>query len=73
MTTETPNKLRSRAWFDNPANPDMTALNLERYLNYGISQEELQNDLACAADAVAIIEACYQSNKMGGWVDVAII
>ncbi len=38
-----------------------------------ISQEELQNDLACAADAVAIIEACYQSNKMGGWVDVAVI
>ncbi|MEE2953343.1 MAG: IlvD/Edd family dehydratase [Pseudomonadota bacterium] len=43
MTTETPNKLRSRAWFDNPANPDMTALYLERYLNYGISQEELQS------------------------------
>ena len=43
MTTETPNKLRSRAWFDNPANPDMTALYLERYLNFGISQEELQS------------------------------
>ncbi|MER0237664.1 IlvD/Edd family dehydratase [Fulvimarina sp. MAC8] len=37
------NKLRSRAWFDNPDNPDMTALYLERYLNYGISQEELQS------------------------------
>ncbi|MEN3792548.1 IlvD/Edd family dehydratase [Fulvimarina sp. MAC3] len=36
-------KLRSRAWFDNPDNPDMTALYLERYLNYGISQEELQS------------------------------
>jgi dihydroxy-acid dehydratase len=35
--------LRSRAWFDNPDNPDMTALYLERYLNYGISQEELQS------------------------------
>ena len=35
--------LRSRAWFDNPANPDMTALYLERYLNYGLSQEELQS------------------------------
>src|SRR5688500_18847404 len=35
-------KLRSRAWFDNPENPDMTALYLERYLNYGISREELQ-------------------------------
>ena len=28
-------KLRSRAWFDNPENPDMTALYLERYMNYG--------------------------------------
>jgi xylonate dehydratase len=35
-------RLRSRAWFDNPANPDMTALYLERYLNYGLTLEELQ-------------------------------
>ena len=38
-----PRKLRSRAWFDNPDNPDMTALYLERYLNFGISREELQS------------------------------
>lgn len=36
--------LRSRAWFDNPANPDMTALYLERYLNFGFSQEEMQSN-----------------------------
>ena len=36
-------KLRSRAWFDNPENPDMTALYLERYMNYGITREELQS------------------------------
>jgi len=36
-------KLRSRAWFDNPLNPDMTALYLERYLNFGLSQDELQS------------------------------
>jgi dihydroxy-acid dehydratase len=36
-------RLRSRAWFDNPDNPDMTALYLERYLNYGISREELMS------------------------------
>ncbi|HWI87090.1 MAG TPA: IlvD/Edd family dehydratase [Sphingomonas sp.] len=35
-------KLRSRAWFDNPDNVDMTALYLERYLNYGLSLDELQ-------------------------------
>ncbi|HEY4212996.1 MAG TPA: IlvD/Edd family dehydratase [Steroidobacteraceae bacterium] len=36
-------KLRSRAWFDNPANPDLTALYLERYLNYGLTLPELQS------------------------------
>ncbi|WP_439635374.1 IlvD/Edd family dehydratase [Oceanicaulis sp.] len=35
--------LRSRHWFDNPENPDMTALYLERYLNFGLSLEELQS------------------------------
>jgi dihydroxy-acid dehydratase len=35
--------LRSRAWFDNPANPDMTAIYLGWYLNYGLTREELQS------------------------------
>jgi dihydroxy-acid dehydratase len=35
--------LRSRAWFDNPDNPGMTALYLERYLNFGLTREELQS------------------------------
>ncbi len=35
--------LRSSAWFDNTGNPDMTALYLERYLNYGLSPQELQS------------------------------
>ena len=34
--------LRSRNWFNNPDNPEMTALYLERYLNYGLTREELQ-------------------------------
>jgi dihydroxy-acid dehydratase len=42
MTDSAP-KLRSRAWFDNPDNVDMTALYLERYLNYGLSLEELRS------------------------------
>jgi dihydroxy-acid dehydratase len=37
-------ELRSRAWFDNPQNPDLTALYLEKYLNFGLSLEELQSD-----------------------------
>ncbi|TGS71764.1 dihydroxy-acid dehydratase [Mesorhizobium sp. M3A.F.Ca.ET.201.01.1.1] len=36
-------RLRSQAWFDNPDNPDMTALYIERFLNFGLSQQELQS------------------------------
>lgn len=36
-------QLRSRAWFDDPNNPGMTAIYLERYLNYGITIDELQS------------------------------
>ena len=37
-----PLKYRSQNWFDNPDNADMTALYLERYLNYGLTRGELQ-------------------------------
>ena len=45
MTTAPPGTppLRSRAWFDNLENVDMTALYLERYLNFGLSLEELRS------------------------------
>ncbi len=36
------NQLRSRRWFDNPKNPAMTALYIERMLNFGLTREELQ-------------------------------
>ena len=35
--------LRSRQWFMNKNNPEMTALYLERYLNYGLTRDELQS------------------------------
>jgi dihydroxy-acid dehydratase len=38
-----PRRLRSRAWFDDPDNADMTALYLERYMNFGLTLEELQS------------------------------
>jgi dihydroxy-acid dehydratase len=34
-------RLRSQMWFDNPDNPGMTAIYLERYLNYGLTTAEL--------------------------------
>ena len=44
MSADTPAPtLRSKAWFDNPDNVDMTALYIERYLNFGLSQAELQS------------------------------
>jgi xylonate dehydratase len=41
--TPTHQRLRSRRWFDDPSDPGMTALYLERYMNYGITREELQS------------------------------
>lgn len=43
MATPDKSQLRSRRWFDNPSDPGMTALYLERYMNYGITREELQS------------------------------
>ncbi|MGH3414345.1 MAG: IlvD/Edd family dehydratase [Marmoricola sp.] len=38
-----PRQLRSQEWFDNPDNPGMTALYIERYMNWGLTREELQS------------------------------
>jgi dihydroxy-acid dehydratase len=35
--------LRSQAWWDDATNPEMTALYLERFLNFGITRDELQS------------------------------
>ncbi|HEX4247460.1 MAG TPA: IlvD/Edd family dehydratase [Pseudonocardia sp.] len=35
--------LRSQEWFDNPDNPGMTALYIERYMNWGLTRDELQS------------------------------
>ena len=41
--SSTAGTLRSRAWFDDSSKADMTALYLERYMNFGLSLEELQS------------------------------
>ncbi|MDF2796011.1 MAG: dihydroxy-acid dehydratase [Pseudomonas orientalis] len=42
--SETPKRrLRSEQWFNDPAHADMTALYVERYMNYGMTREELQS------------------------------
>ncbi len=38
-----PPRLRSRRWFDDPTNPAMTALYLERYMNFGLTPGELRS------------------------------
>jgi len=40
---QTPRRFRSQDWFDNPDHIDMTALYLERFMNYGITAEELRS------------------------------
>lgn len=41
---KTPADLRSRMWFNDPDDQEMTAIYLERYLNYGLTREELQSN-----------------------------
>ncbi len=36
-------RLRSQQWFNNPDNIEMNALYIERFLNYGLTREELQS------------------------------
>ena len=36
-------RLRSQRWFDDPSDPGMTALYIERYMNWGVTREELQS------------------------------
>jgi dihydroxyacid dehydratase/phosphogluconate dehydratase len=44
MTDRIPKRpFRSREWFDNRERSDMTALYLERFMNYGITVEELRS------------------------------
>ncbi len=43
MGDKKPAPLRSKAWFDNPENPSMTSLYIERYQNQGFTREELQS------------------------------
>ena len=43
MPTKRKKNLRSQQWFNNPKDPEMTALYLERYLNYGLTRKELQS------------------------------
>ena len=43
MTRIDKKDLRSRQWFMNPNNPEMTAMYIERYMNYGLTREELQS------------------------------
>ena len=61
--------LRSRAWFDNAGNPDMTALYLERYLNFGLSQEELQS----GKPIIGIAQFTGGSGRWAGLTGVAFI
>jgi len=43
VADDTKRRLRSQDWWDNPAEPDMTALYLERQLNFGLTRDELQS------------------------------
>ena len=41
--SESGTRLRSQLWFHDLGDPDSTALHIERYMNFGITREELQS------------------------------
>ena len=43
MTQADKRPLRSQQWFDDPSHADMTAIYVERYMNYGLTRGELQS------------------------------
>lgn len=43
MSSTPTRRLRSQNWFDDPTHADMTALYVERFMNYGLTREELQS------------------------------
>jgi dihydroxy-acid dehydratase len=62
-------RLRSRRWFDNPADPAMTALYVERYLNYGLTREELQGGkpIIGIAQTGSDLSPCNRHHKDLAW------
>ena len=60
-------KLRSKEWFDNPNDPGLTALYLERYLNYGLTRKQMMFQLNPSA------EWCVNKNIFSCIIDVKFI
>src|SRR3546814_17345293 len=60
-------RLRSREWFDNPHDPGMTALYLERYLNYGLTFAELRGrkPIIGIAQSGSDLSPCNRHHKIG--------
>ena len=58
-------KFRSQEWFDNPNNPGMTALYIERYLNQEYTREELQSERPIIGMHVRRGDACHTSLRKG--------
>jgi dihydroxy-acid dehydratase len=62
-------RLRSRRWFDDPHDPAMTALYIERYMNYGITREELQGGkpIIGIAQTGSDLSPCNRHHKDLAW------
>lgn len=65
-------RLRSREWFDNPDNPSMTALYLERYLNYGLTLEELAIEIQPRVTASSALPGIRLEKLMSVEIEVEV-
>jgi dihydroxyacid dehydratase/phosphogluconate dehydratase len=65
--------LRSRLWFEDPRDPGMTALYLERYLNHRLTRKELQSGCPIIGIAQTGVDLtpCNWQHATGAWVEFA--
>ena len=62
LTGVTRRKLRSSEWFNNPHNPGMTALYLERYLNYGLTKDDFIDGIEPTLGAASFIDMAAEAD-----------
>ena len=68
-------KLRSKEWFDNPKDPGLTAIYLERYLNYGLKRKDLQSGkpiIVFIGSSLALISSSVVGVLVGKWISKKI-
>ena len=68
-----PRRLRSQLWFDNPENPSMTALYLERYLNFGLFSLSLVGTFLVRSGVLTSVHAFATDPERGTFILLLLV